>query len=48
MLYGDAREADQRVARLQAVQAADVQRVLQHYLLRGHRVIIDYVQGAAS
>ena len=48
LLHGDAREADLRIARLQAVRAADVQRVLQQYLLRGHRVSIDYVQGAAS
>ena len=48
LMHGDAREADRRIARLQAVRAADVQRVLQQYLLRGHRVSIDYVQGAAS
>ena len=48
LMHGDAREADLRIARLQAVRAVDVQRVLQQYLLRGHRVSIDYVQGAAS
>ena len=48
LLHDDAREADRRLARLQAVRTTDVQRVLQQYLLRGHRVSIDYVQGAAS
>jgi len=48
LLHGDAREADQRIARLQAVRVADVQRVLDQYVLRGRRVTIDYVQGAAA
>ena len=48
LLHGDAREADRRIARLQAVQAADVQRVLTQYLLRGRRVSVDYVQGAGA
>ncbi len=45
---GDAHDADRHIARLQAVQVADVQRVLRQYLLRAHRVSIDYVQGAAA
>ncbi len=48
LLYGDARDVDQRINRLQAVRAADVQRVLDQYLLRTRRVTIDYVQGAAA
>ena len=48
LLYGDARAADRRLAQLQAVTAADVQRVLTHYVLRARRVTIDYVQGAAA
>jgi len=48
LLYGDAREADTRIARLQAVRVADIQRVLDQYLLRAKRVTIDYVQGAAA
>ena len=48
LLHGGAAEADRRIARLQAVQAADVQRVLAQYLLRGRRVSADYVQGAAQ
>ena len=46
--HGDAREADRRIARLQAVQAADVQRVLRQHVLRGRRVTLDYLQGAAT
>ena len=48
LLYGDAREADTRIARLQAVRVADIQRVLDQYLLRAKRVAIDYVQGTAA
>ncbi len=48
LLYGDAREVDQRITRLQAVRVADIQRVLQQYVLRARRVTIDYVQGAAA
>ena len=47
-LYGDAAEADTRINRLQAVRIGDVQRVLEQYVLRGKRVTIDYVQGAAA
>ncbi len=48
LLHGDARDVDQRINRLQAVRVADVQRVLDQYLLRTRRVTIDYVQGAAA
>ena len=44
LLHGDAREADRRIGRLQAVQAADVQRVLQQHVLRARRVTLDYLQ----
>ena len=44
LMYGDARAADRRLAQLQAVQAADVQRVLLKYVLRARRVTIDYQQ----
>ncbi len=44
LLYGDAQEADARIARLQAVRVADIQRVLNQYVLRARRVTIDYVQ----
>ncbi|OYU75920.1 MAG: peptidase M16, partial [Burkholderiales bacterium PBB5] len=47
-LHGDAAEADARLNRLQAVRISDVQRVLEQYVLRGKRVTIDYVQGAAA
>jgi zinc protease len=48
LLHGDAREADARITRLQAVRVADVQRVLEQHVLRARRVSIDYVQGAAA
>jgi zinc protease len=48
LLYGDAREADARIARLQAVRVADIQRVLNQYVLRARRVSVDYVQGAGA
>lgn len=48
LLRGDAREADRTLARLQAVGAADVQRVLRQHVLTQRRVSIDYVQGAAA
>ena len=47
VVYGDAHAADRRLARLQAVTAADVQRVLTQYVLRARRVSIDYQQGPA-
>jgi zinc protease len=48
LLYGDAREADTRIARLQAVRVADIQRVLDQWVLRARRVTVDYVQGASA
>ncbi len=48
LLHGDVREADLRIARLQAVQVADVQRVLNRHVLQARRVTIDYLQGAAA
>lgn len=48
LLYGDAKEADARIARLQAVRVADIQRVLDQYVLRGKRMTVDYVQGASA
>jgi zinc protease len=45
---GDPHEADARLARLQAVRVADVQRVLEQQVLKAHRVTIDYTQGAAA
>ena len=48
VLYGDAKEADARIARLQAVRVADIQRVLDQYLLRGMRMTVDYVHRAAT
>ena len=48
LLYGDAGEADSRIARLQAVRVSDIQRVVTQYVLRARRVTIDYVQGAGA
>ena len=45
---GDARDADGRIARLQAVRVTDVQRVLQQHVLNARRVTIDYTQGPAA
>jgi zinc protease len=42
---GDAREAEGRIARLQAVRVADVQRALQQHVLGARRVAVDYTQG---
>ena len=47
LLQGDAREADRHIGRLQAVQAADVQRVLQRHVLQARRVTLDYLQAKA-
>ena len=47
LLHGDARQADSELARLQAVSAADVQRVLKTHLLDAHRVTVHYTQQAA-
>jgi len=46
VLEGDAAQADRALAALQAVTAADVRRVVQQYLLRPHRVRLDYTQAA--
>jgi zinc protease len=48
LLYGGALEADARIARLQAVRVADIQRVLDQYVLRGKRMTVDFVQGASA
>lgn len=48
LLQGDAREANAELQRLQAVSAADVQRVLRQYVLDSRRVTIDYSQGAGA
>jgi zinc protease len=45
---GDAREADARFDRLQAVRVADVQRVLQQHVLAARRVTVEYTQGPAA
>jgi zinc protease len=47
LLYGDAAEADRGLQRLQAVTAADVQRVLRTWVLDGKRLTLDYTAGAA-
>src|SRR5574337_683546 len=44
VVYGDVRAADRRLVQLRAVGAADVQRVLEKYVLHAHRVTIDYRQ----
>ena len=43
LLQGDPTEADRALARLQAVQAADVQRVLQRWVLGRKRMTLSYV-----
>ncbi|MBI5256073.1 MAG: insulinase family protein [Burkholderiales bacterium] len=47
LLRGDARDANHELARLAAVGAADVQRVLRK-MLQGRRVTIQYTQGAKA
>ena len=47
LVQGDARDVDRRTGRLQAVQAADVQRVLQRHVLQARRVTLDYVGSPA-
>lgn len=44
LVYGDARFADRQMARLQAVQPEDVQRVLRRHVLEAHRVSLAYRQ----
>jgi zinc protease len=48
VLRGDARAADREIAELQAVRAADVQRVLRRYVLGAQRVSVTYTQEQAS
>lgn len=48
MYYGDARQADQVLQRLQAVRAADVQRVLRQHVLQARRATLHYVQEEAA
>ncbi len=44
-IHGDPAAADRKLAQLQRVSAADVQRVLQRYVLDAHKVTITYQQG---
>jgi zinc protease len=44
ILHGDARAADREIADLQAVTAADVQRVLRRHVLGAERVSVSYTQ----
>jgi zinc protease len=44
---GDPRAADRELAELQAVRAADVQRVLKSYVLERPRVTLDYTEKKA-
>ncbi len=46
--HGDPREAEAEVARLQAVTAADVQRVLRRHVLDGHAVTVHYRAAPAA
>jgi zinc protease len=48
LLHGEVAEADRGLQRLQAVSAADVQRVLKTWVLGTHRMTIDYSQGAGA
>jgi zinc protease len=48
ILRNDVRFADRELGELQAVTAADVQRVLKRHVLGAHRVTITYTQGAGS
>lgn len=48
LLKGDAAAANEDLVRLQAVTAADVQRVLKKYTLDAHRVAIVYTQEAKA
>ena len=48
LLHGDVNEADRGLQRLQAVSAADVQRVLKTWVLGTHRMTITYSQGAGA
>ena len=46
LLHDDAHYVDRELALLQAVTAADVQRVLKRHVLDAHRASIEYTQGA--
>ena len=48
ILRNDVHFADRELAELQAVSAADVQRVLKRYVLDAHRVDLTYTQGAGA
>ena len=48
LLYGDAQEANRSLARLQAVTAADVRRVLRRWVLDAHRMTLSYTQGGVA
>jgi zinc protease len=48
VMHGDVRAAERELPRLQAVTAADVQRVLQRHVLQRPRVVVEYVRGAAA
>ncbi|MBL0150386.1 MAG: insulinase family protein [Ideonella sp.] len=47
LLLGEARMADETLQRLQAVSAADVQRVLKQHVLQTRRMTVEYTQAAA-
>jgi zinc protease len=48
LIQGDARRVNQDLDELQAVTAADVQRVVRKYLAGAHAVTIEYAQAAAA
>ncbi len=48
VMAGDVRDADAELARLQAVSADDVRRVLRTHVLRAHRVSATYTQAAKA
>ena len=47
LLLGDAHMADRTLQQLQAVQGADVQRVLKQHVLQTRRMTVEYTQAAA-
>jgi len=48
VIDGSAADVNRRLERLQAVTPADVQRVMQTYVVRPHHVTIDYSQGESA
>lgn len=48
VLQGDARQAERELPQLQAVTAADVQRVLRRYVLGQPRVTVQYLSGGKA